>query len=129
MSSEERMRILSLLEEGKISAAEAARLIDAVEAVPGAPVRSAAGGNGKVHVQVIDTTTGATRVRFTVPAALARFGVRLAAAGELAEELAAAGVSAADLERVQEAIDAGTAGTVLEIDDGTHGYRVDVWID
>jgi hypothetical protein len=122
------MRILSLLEEGKITAAEAARLLEAVAAAPGAPVRAAAGA-GKVQVQVIDTATGVTRVHFTVPAALARIGIRLVAAAELAEELAAAGISAADLERVQEAIDAGTAGTVLEIDDGTHGYRVDVRID
>lgn len=127
MSREERMRILSLLEEGKISAAEAARLLEAMAPAPGTPVAPAAGG-GKVHVRVTDTATGATRLRLTLPAALARIGARLATA-EVSDELAAAGISAADLKRVREAIDSGTAGTILELDDGTDGYRVEVWIE
>ena len=128
MSREERMRILSLLEEGKITAAEAARLLEAVAAVPAAAARPA-GGAGTVHVQVTDSATGATRVHFAVPAALARIGIGLVAAAQVSDQLAAAGVSAADLKRVQEAIDTGSAGTVLEVDDGRAGYRVDVWID
>lgn len=128
MSREERMRILSLLEEGKISAAEAARLLAAMAPAAGTPVAPAAGG-GKVHVRVTDTATGATRLRLTLPAALARIGARLAAAAEVSDELAASGISAADLKRVREAIDSGTAGTLLELDDGTAGYRVEVWIE
>ena len=128
MSREERMRILSLLEEGKISAAEAARLLEAMAPAPGTPVAPAPGG-GKVHVRVTDTATGATRLRLTLPAALARIGARLAAATEVSDELTAAGISAADLKRVREAIDSGTAGTILELDDGTAGYRVEVWIE
>lgn len=128
MSREERMRILSLLEEGKVSAAEAARLLEAMAPAPGAPVAPAAGG-GKVHVRVTDTATGATRLRLTLPAALARIGARLAATVEVSDELTAAGISAADLKRVREAIDSGTAGTVLELDDGTAGYRVEVRIE
>ncbi|MCY4484992.1 MAG: hypothetical protein OXC12_19125 [Spirochaetaceae bacterium] len=128
--NEERMRILSLLEEGKISAAEAARLLDAVREAPGTPARSGGGdGSGRVHVQVTDSATGATRVHLTLPAALARFAARLAGKEEVAAELAGAGISADDLERVQEAIAAGTVGTVLEVADGDRGYRIDLWID
>ena len=128
MSQEERTRILSLLEEGKITAAEAARLLEALAAAPPTPARPEAGG-GSLHVQVTDRGTGARRVHFTVPAALARIGVQLLAAADLGDQLAAAGLSAADLDRVQEAIDSGTAGTVLEVDDGNSGFRVEVWID
>ena len=128
MSREERIRILSLLEEGKITAAEAARLLEALAGPPSTPARAEAGG-GRMHVQVTDRATGARRVHFTVPAALARIGVRLLAAADLGDELAAAGLSAADLERVQEAIDSGTVGTVLEVDDGNSGFRVEVRID
>ena len=126
---EERMQILSLLEEGKISAAEAARLLDAVRETPGAPSRPVGGGSGRVHIQVTDSATGATRVHFTLPAALAKFAARLAAKEEIAAELACAGISAADLELVRKAIAAGTVGTVLEVADGDHGYRVEIWID
>ena len=129
--NEERMRILSLLEEGKISAAAAARLLDAVRVAPGTPARpgGGGGGSGRVHVQVTDSATGATRVHLTLPAALARFAARLAGKEEVAAELAGAGISADDLERVQEAIAAGTVGTVLEVADGDRGYRIDLWID
>ena len=129
MMNEERMRILSLLEEGKISAAEAARLLDAVRGAPAAPARHDSGGSGRLHVQVTDSATGATRVHLILPAALAKFAARLAAKEEIAAELACAGISADDLERVQEAIAAGTVGTVLEVADGDRGYRVDIWID
>ena len=128
MSREERTRILSLLEEGKITAAEAARLLEALAAAPPQPAPTEAGG-GRMHVQVTDCATGARRVHFTVPAALARVGVQLLAAAELGDQFAAAGISAADLERVQEAIDSGAVGTVLEVDDGNTGFRVEVWID
>ena len=128
MSQEERTRILSLLEEGKITAAEAARLLEALAAAPPTPARPEAGG-GRMHVQVTDRATGARRVHFTVPAALARIGVQMLAAADLGDELAAAGLSAADLERVQKAIDSGTVGTILEVDDGNSGFRVEVWID
>ena len=128
MSQEERIRIISLLEEGKITAAEAARLLEALAAAPSTPAHSEAGG-GRMHVQVTDRATGARRVHFTVPAALARIGVQLLAAAELGDQLATAGISAADLERVQEAIDRGAVGTVLEVDDGSTGFRVEVWID
>lgn len=127
--NEERMQILSLLEEGKISAAEAARLLDAVREAPAAPARFDGGGSGQVHIQVTDSATGATRVHLTLPAALAKFAARLAAKEEVAAELAYAGVSADDLERVQEAIAAGTVGTVLEVADGDRGYRIEIWID
>ena len=130
MKKEERMQILSLLEEGKISAAEAARLLDAVREAPAAPAaRPDGGGSGRLHIQVTDSATGAQRVHLTLPAALAKFAARLAAKEEIAAELADAGISADDLERVQEAIASGTVGTVLEVADGDRGYRVDIWID
>lgn len=128
MNQEERSRILSLLEEGKINAEEAARLLDAVAAGAVAPAEPAAGG-GKVHVQVIDVATGATRVHCALPAALARLGLRLAMSAELSEGLAGAGISAADMERVQEAVAAGTGGTVLEVEDPSGHYRVEVWVE
>ena len=127
--NDERMRILSLLEEGKISAAEAARLLDAVRGAAGAPARPAGGGSGRLHIQVTDLATGATRVHLTLPAALAKFAARLAAKDEVAAELADAGISADDLDRVQEAIAAGTVGTVLEVADGARDYRIELWID
>ena len=127
--NEERMRILSLLEEGKISAAEAARLLDAVRGATAAPARPDGGGSGRLHIQVTDSATGTTRVHLTLPAAIAKFAARLAAREEIAAELACAGVSTDDLERIQEAIADGTVGTVLEVADGDRGYRVDIWID
>ena len=134
MSREERIRILSLLEEGKINADEATRLLDAVTPAPAEsaePVARAepAADRGKVHVQVTDTTTGATRLHFAVPAAVARLGLRLVAAAELSDKFAETGISEADLDRVQEAVAAGTTGTVLEVDDTGDGYRVEVWIE
>ena len=125
MSNEERMKILSMLEEGKISAEEAAKLIDAVEPDPAQHVTvTARSGSAKLHVRVTDAMTEDTKVNFAVPLSLARFVASLVPERELAK----LGDYGVDLDEIQEAIDTGAVGTVLEIDDDD-GHHIVVWID
>jgi hypothetical protein len=80
--NEQRLQVLQMLAEGKISANEAERLIDALEreepAPPGAATRP---GRRPKYLRVVvldDSATGPSRINVRVPLQLLRAGVRLA---------------------------------------------------
>jgi SHOCT-like domain len=82
--NEERLRILTLLETGKIDAAQAASLLDALGGAPspGAGAAAAPQGTGPRYLRVlVEGTQGdaAGKVNVRVPLNLIRAGVRLAA--------------------------------------------------
>lgn len=138
VSAEERQQILSLLAEGKINAGEAVRLLEAVARGRDAPAaRAAARARAdRLCVRVTDRASGATRVDLSLPLSVARALARILPPAELARlgqldpnldlDLDLLGL---DLDRIQEALERGEAGTVLEIDDDGAGHRVRVWTE
>jgi hypothetical protein len=84
--NEDRKRILAMLAEGKITADEAERLLDAMSRSP-APAAAAPQGQGpnhsarylRVEVDADDSREGKTKVNIRVPMQLLRAGVRLSA--------------------------------------------------
>ena len=79
----DRLRILKMLSDGKISAEEAERLLDALNVQPAAAPRSAAlaGAAPRYFHVLVDTVDGQgpTKVNVRVPMQLLRAGVRLSA--------------------------------------------------
>ena len=84
--NDDRKRILAMLAEGKITADEAERLLDALGRGP-APIASIAPGAnrgpkyfcGEVYAMDEEGGTGSTKVNVRVPMQLLRAGVRLSA--------------------------------------------------
>ena len=84
--TENRRQILNMLSQGKISVAEAERLLTLLEQPPsGRPSGSGAGAGGKPppkYLRVVveeDGESGSERVNIRIPMALIRSGVKLAA--------------------------------------------------
>jgi hypothetical protein len=84
--SEDRKRILTMLAEGKVTADEADRLLDAISRTPAALPRGGAtvGHNAapkyfRVEVDAHDDDDGPTKVNVRIPMQLLRAGVRLSA--------------------------------------------------
>ncbi len=82
--NQDRKRILALLGEGKITAEEADRLIDALgrTSSAGSPVQAASNGPPKyfrVEVDAHEAGEGPTKVNVRIPMQLLRAGVRLSA--------------------------------------------------
>ena len=82
--NEDRKRILAMLAEGKLTADEAERLLDAMgrESAPRPGVTSTAGSNGapkyfRVEVDAHEPGDSPTKVNVRVPMQLLRAGVRL----------------------------------------------------
>ncbi|MYJ77391.1 MAG: DUF2089 domain-containing protein, partial [Caldilineaceae bacterium SB0670_bin_27] len=76
-TAEERMRVLKMIEEGKISAKEGARLLGALgksdeqaRRQRGTAEAGAEGGGRWLRLRVSDTRSGKTRVNLTIPIGL-----------------------------------------------------------
>lgn len=86
VSTEERLQILRMIEQGKISAAEGATLLRALEQGSQAAAKAAAatktaedGKSRCLHVQVTDAATGKKKVNINVPLGLVNVGLKMGA--------------------------------------------------
>jgi len=117
--SEERDKILKMLEEKRITADEAARLLDAL---------NEAGGDYKnrfLKVKVRDKETGKVKVNVTLPISLVKWGMKMApesAKAKIAEH-------DIDLKLVSEALEKGMTGKLVEVDEEEKNEHVEVWLE
>ena len=121
---EERMKILKLIEDGKITAEEGAKLLAALAdsrrtqpAPPGNP-----GGARWFRVRVTDMATGKTKVNVNLPMSLVNVGLKMSArfAPELDRE---------QMTTIAEALRAGALGKVVDVVDEKDGEHVEVFIE
>lgn len=129
-STEERMRILMMIQEGKISAAEGARLIEALDELseptpPTPPSPGAVTGVKKpryLHVLITDTDTGKTRVNVRLPVSLINSGIRMGA--RFAPE-----IEGLDMEDLNAWLNSGEIGQIVDIFDGEDGEHIEVFLE
>lgn len=120
--NEERMRILKMLEERKISAEEAAKLLEALEEPVQERPRAKEGAAKWFRVRVTDTKTGKQKVNVNIPLGLAKMGLGIAAQvrGH------AAGI---DFDEVFSTIEGGLQGQVIDVEDEVKGERTEIYVD
>ena len=122
--SEERMKILQMLEEGKISPDEAATLLRALDggqrAAPGTP--GPGGENRFLRVQVTDMNSGKAKVNVTIPMGLVGAGLRMA-------ERFAPEFEGFDMEELEELLASGAVGKMVEVRDEEDNELVEVYVE
>jgi hypothetical protein len=124
-SNEERMKILQMLSEGKISAEEASGLLGAVgqERHSTRPLESESEYQAHFfRVRVTDTMTGKTRANVTIPLGLAEWGLRIGA--QFAPE-----VGNINLQELGELVRSGSEGKIVDVVDEVDGEHVEIFID
>ena len=126
-TTEERLKILKMIEEGKISADDGAKLLAALSAVPrptGAPPAGApsTGGARFLRVRVTDSATGKAKVNINLPIGLVNVGMKIGArfAPEMSEMDAAA---------IVEAISSNAMGKIIDVLDETDGEHVEIFLE
>jgi hypothetical protein len=123
---EERLKVLQMLEDGKISSEEAAGLLRALEG--GRRTTSAASAadlEGRfMRIQVTDTVTGAARVNVSVPLKLVSVGLRIAE--RFVDDEDRAGFDRNALEGL---LTSGALGKVIEVVDEEEHERVEIFVD
>ena len=120
--SEERKKILKMLEEGKLSVEEAARLIEAVESQ--APEARASSGEKAEFLRVLVCENGQEKVKVNVPLALARIALK-AIPNSARQQMNAQGV---DIDQLLNGVMSNLRpGKLVEVQDGSN--RVEVFIE
>lgn len=128
-TSEERLRVLQLIQDGKISAEEGIRLLESLDsaaqaaaAKPAVTTQSMERGARWFRVQVTDTQTGKTRVNVRLPVNVLSAGMKMGA--RFSPE-----VEGLDMNQLMELIQAGATGQVLDVVDELDGEHVEVFLE
>jgi len=118
--NDERDRVLKMLEDKKITAEEASKLLDAIN-------RSEGGGrrNRFLKVRVYDRGSDRAKVNVTLPIGLVRWGMNFIpeeARAKIEEQ-------EIDLKMVTEALEKGITGKIVDVNDDEKGHHVEVWLE
>jgi hypothetical protein len=121
---EERMKILKMVEEGKISAADGAQLLAALSDSrrPPTPPTAAGGGARWFRVRVTDLRTGKTKVNVNIPMGLVDVGMKMGARF-------APNLDADQMASLTEALRSGAVGKIVEATDEEDGERVEIFVE
>jgi len=122
---EERLKILKMIEDGKITAEEGAKLLAALadsRRTQPLPTVGANGGAKWFRVRVTDVATGKTRVNIQLPMSLINVGIKVGArfAPDLDEE---------QMTMIAEALKTGALGKIVDVVDDEDGEHVEVFIE
>ncbi|MBN1371931.1 MAG: hypothetical protein JW987_08310 [Anaerolineaceae bacterium] len=129
---EERMKILQMVQEGKITAEDAAGLLEALEEggdegrVAGIVMNEMSTTQGRkprwLRVRVTDTNTGKPRVNVRLPMSLVNVGLKMGS--RFAPE-----VEGLDMDMLSEAIASGEVGQIVDVVDEQDGEHVEVFLE
>lgn len=124
-TTEERMKILNMIREGKISAEEGAKLLSALGDSEKASRASSTRTTGEprwFRVRVTDLVSGKTKVSVNIPFGLMEWGLQIGA--QFAPE-----VADLDLEQLKEMLQSGVEGKVVDVIDEEDGEHVEIFIE
>jgi len=124
-TTEERMKILNLIREGKITAEEGAKLLSALgesQKSTRSPATRTAGEPRWFRVRVTDLVTGKSKVSVNIPFGLMEWGMQIGA--QFAPE-----VADLDLGELKEMLQSGVEGKVIDVIDEEDGEHVEIFIE
>jgi len=121
-SSEERLKILQMIQDGKISPEDGAKLLEALNRGAGRPSGRAAiaADDGRyMRIRVTDLVTGRAKVSVNLPLSLVSAGIGIAAKY----------VPGVEEEILMDAIRSGLTGKVIEVIEEEQGDHVEIFIE
>lgn len=124
-TTEERMKILKMIEEGKITAGDGAELLRALDQDGKKSKSEPLKGTSTARwfrVRVTDLKTGKNKVNVNIPMGLVNVGMKMGA--KFTPE-----IEGVDFEELTEAIQGGQQGKVLDVVDDEEGERVEIFVE
>jgi len=122
-TAEERLQILKMIQEGKISPEEGARLLSALgakkQAAPPPPGRPAARW---FRVRVTDIETGKSKVNVNIPMGLVNVGIKMGARF-------IPDSTDIDFEALSEQIQSGAYGKIIDVFHEEDGEHIEIFIE
>ena len=122
-TAEERMRILQMIQEGKVTAEEGARLLQALgSSSRNTPPPPPARDPRLLRVRITDMDSGKTKVNVNIPMGLVNVGIKLGARFTPSH-------ADVDYDEIMDAIKSGASGKLVDIEDNESGEHVEVWVE
>ncbi|GAB4482908.1 MAG: hypothetical protein OHK0031_05780 [Anaerolineales bacterium] len=125
-TAEERMRILKMIDEGKISAEEGAKLLSALSenrrASAGPIPARMPGGARWLRVRVTDVASGRSKATVQLPLNLLDAGMKIGAHF-------AAEIDGVDMNTIMEALRSGMTGKIIDVIDEKDGEHVEIFVE
>lgn len=121
---DERMQILEMVEEGKISPSEAKELLDALEGEQMDITHKKGAKWLKIRVKTMDDNP---KVNVNIPISLVDVGLKLAK--KFDPELKESGLEQIDLDEIIEAVKNGAEGKIVDVEDEESQTRVKIYIE
>jgi hypothetical protein len=124
-TAEERMRILKMIDDGKISAEEGARLLSALSDGRRGPAQMPSRLSGAarwLRVRVTDVASGRAKATVQIPIALLDAGMKIGA--HFAPE-----VEGVDMSTIMEALRSGMTGKIVDVIDEEDGEHVEIFVE
>jgi hypothetical protein len=127
VATEERLKILKMIEDGKISADDGAKLLSALSegrrGGPGMPTPPRPpGGPRWLRVRVTDINTGRSKASVQIPLDLVDAGMKIGA--HFAPE-----VNGVDMDNVMQAVRSGMTGKIIDVTDDEDGEHVEIYVE
>ena len=125
VTSEERMKILKMINDGKITAEEGAQLLSALTKRSEKPKKTGArSATGQwLRVRVTDMSSGKAKVNVNVPMKLVDAGLNIAA--QFTPEME----NAQMMEAVKEALSENMVGKIVDVVDEEDQEHIEIFID
>jgi hypothetical protein len=123
MSTDERMKILNMINEGKITAEEGARLLSALSKQKRGQSALREGDPRWLRVRVVNMHSGKEEVRVNLPISLVNVGLKMGARFIPDAEQESV------MEDLVEALNQGMTGKIVDVIDETEGQRVEVFLE
>ena len=123
-TTEERMKILKMIEDEKITAEEGAKLLSLLGSGSSSKPasRGRAGSPRTLRVRVTDVKTGRSKASVQIPLSLVDAGMKIGA--HFAPE-----IEGVELDQVMEAFQAGMTGKIIDVVDDEDGEHVEIFIE
>lgn len=122
-TNEERLKILKMIDEGKITAEEGARLLatlsESRKAAAKPPRPGASGGARWLRIRVTDMVTGKPKATVNLPLSLVDAGLNIAS--KYAPDIA--------FDELVSSINAGAEGKIIDVFDEEDGEHVEIYIE
>ncbi len=124
-NADERMKILKMIEEGKLGAEDGAKLLAALREGrrgPGVPAPRPPGAGRWLRIRVTDIATGRSKASVQIPLGLIDAGMKIGA--HFAPE-----VEGVDMSNVMEALRSGVTGKIIDVTDDEDGEHVEIYVE
>ncbi|MEA4907173.1 MAG: hypothetical protein GYA17_03095 [Chloroflexi bacterium] len=120
---EDRLRILRMVQEGKVTPEEGSQMLEALEDANRPDAQPASGKPARwLRVRVTDTNSGKLRVNVRMPISLVTTGVKMGA--RFSPE-----VEGLDMAQLMEYVRAGRTGQIVDLFDDVDGEHIEVIIE